>query len=48
MGDAGWEDPYEVRNGIVPGLILNRPELMWLMACWEAATAFDHQIKDDR
>lgn len=42
MGDAGWEDPYEVCNAIVPGLIMNKPELMWLTACWEAATAFDH------
>lgn len=48
MGDAGWETPYEVHNGVVLELIMNRPELMWLRACWEAVTAFDHQIKDAR
>ena len=38
MGDAGWESVYEVKDGRVPGLILNRPEQLWVSACWEAAT----------
>jgi hypothetical protein len=39
MGDAGWEKPYLVRNGSVPGLVLNDNERTWLFACWKAATA---------
>lgn len=38
MGDAGWEESYEVLDGKVPGLIMNMPELLWLKACWDAAT----------
>jgi hypothetical protein len=39
MGDAGWEHPYDVVDGKVPGLMLNRPEQLWLSACWEASGA---------
>lgn len=38
MGDAGWEKPYTVVAGRVPGLILGPSEALWLHACWRAAT----------
>lgn len=38
MGDAGWEHPYQVVDGAVPGLSMNGNERMWLAACWKAAT----------
>lgn len=38
-GDAGWETPYEVVDGIAPELIMRSDEKLWLRACWEAATA---------
>jgi hypothetical protein len=37
MGDAGWEKVYEVKDGRVPELILDRSEQLWVLACWEAA-----------
>jgi len=37
-GDAGWETPYEVVDGIAKELILRPEEGRWLRACWEAAT----------
>jgi hypothetical protein len=37
-GDAGWETPYEVVDGIAKELILGPEEGLWLRACWEAAT----------
>lgn len=40
-GDAGWETPYEVVDGIVPGLILSSTERQWLRACWREATAWN-------
>ncbi len=39
MGDAGWEYSYAVVDGQVPDLILNRPEQLWVSACWEASGA---------
>ena len=36
-GDAGWETPYEVVNGVAKELILSLEEGLWLRACWEAA-----------
>ncbi len=39
MGDAGWEHLYDVVDGKVPGLMLNRPEQLWVSACWEASGA---------
>ena len=45
VGDADWETSWEVCDGSVPGLIMDRQELMWLRACWEAATTFDPRIK---
>ena len=41
MGDAGWEKPHKVIDGLVPELILSQEEEMWLQACWNAATAFE-------
>ena len=39
MGDAGWEEPREVVDGRPSDLILSPSELIWLEACWKAATA---------
>ena len=38
-GDAGWETPYEVVNGVAQELIMGSEESLWLRACWHAATA---------
>jgi hypothetical protein len=51
MGDAGWEHPYDVVDGKVAGLMLNRPEQLWLSACWEASGALKavrEQIREER
>ena len=40
-GDAGWETPYEVVDGVAKELILTPEERLCLWACWEAATAGD-------
>src|SRR5712691_6156106 len=39
LGDAGWETPHAVIDGIVPDLVLSETERQWLRACWQAATA---------
>ena len=36
-GDIGWNTAQEVRDGEVPGLVLNKGEAAWLRACWNAA-----------
>jgi hypothetical protein len=36
MGDAGWETVHPVVNGEVDGLLMTKPELLWLRACWMA------------
>lgn len=38
MGDAGWDREYPVQDGYVKDLILNGPEIGWLVSCWAAAT----------
>ena len=38
LGDAGWETAHAVINGAVPDLILSESELLWVRACWQAAT----------
>jgi hypothetical protein len=38
MGDAGWDEPHEVLDGIAHGLVMNQAEALWLTACWYAAT----------
>ena len=38
LGDAGWETAHVVINGAVPDLILSESELLWVRACWQAAT----------
>ena len=51
LGDEGWEHPYDVVDGKVPELILNRPEQLWLSACWEASGALKaarEQIREER
>jgi hypothetical protein len=40
MGDTEWETVYLVQDNGVPGLILDHSELLWLAACWKAATCF--------
>jgi hypothetical protein len=50
-GDAGWEHLYDVVDGKVPKLVLNRPEQMWLLACWEASGALKamrEHIREER
>jgi hypothetical protein len=50
MGDAGWEHPYAVVDGKIPDLMLNRPERLWLSACWEASGALKlvrEQIREE-
>lgn len=37
-GDIEWNAVYQVKDGAVPDLILNREEAIWLAACWRAAT----------
>ena len=42
---------YNVVDGKVPELALNRPEQMWLPACWEASGALKamrEQIREER
>ena len=36
-GDAEWEKPFAVMNGLPEGLILSPEEQTWLQACWRAA-----------
>jgi hypothetical protein len=38
-GDAGWETQYPVVDGRVAELMLSQDEIMWLAACWRAATS---------
>ncbi len=44
LGDAGWETPHAVVDGAVPDLVLSEPELLWLHACWQAATGFRREV----
>lgn len=37
-GDRGWDNPIEVVEGGAIGVILTPAELLWLQACWLAAT----------
>lgn len=37
-GDAGWETPYQVVDGVAINLVMNSDEALWLQACWKAAT----------
>jgi hypothetical protein len=38
-GDAGWDKPYKVVDGLARGLSMRLEEKMWLLACWVAATS---------
>jgi len=38
LGDAGWETGHAVIDGLAPDLVLGEAELLWLRACWLAAT----------
>jgi len=35
VGDAGWESPYEMVDGVVPELVMGSAERLWLRACWD-------------
>jgi hypothetical protein len=37
-GDAGWNHPFEVKEGIAAGLVLAPDEATWLSACWRAVS----------
>jgi len=37
-GDAGWQTPIPVIDGVATGLRLGQDEARWLDACWHAAT----------
>ncbi len=39
LGDAGWQSPHTVVDDGVPDLLLSETEMVWLRACWRAATA---------
>lgn len=45
LGDAGWEEAYEVVDGTARNLVLADTEHRWLQACWAAATAFGTRPK---
>jgi hypothetical protein len=38
LGDAGWQTPHAVIDGIVPDVVLSETERQWLRACWRAAS----------
>jgi hypothetical protein len=37
-GDAGWDQRYDVSDGMAFKLVMNKFEQQWLAACWKAAT----------
>lgn len=37
-GDCGWDNTYSVVDGLVPEIVLNNKEKMWLLLCWLTAT----------
>jgi hypothetical protein len=37
-GDTGWAQRHRVVKGMVASLVLNAEEMLWLRACWAAAT----------
>jgi hypothetical protein len=45
LGDAGWETPHTVIDGIVPDLDLSETERHWIHACWQAATANRREVR---
>ena len=40
-GDASWEEPVSIFDGVAPGIILSEKESAWLHLCWETATYFE-------
>lgn len=39
-GDLGWDQPRPVEEGgKCPSVVLDEAEMLWLRACWMAATA---------
>lgn len=45
IGDAEWPHVYEVVDAAVPGVILNEPEALWIIACWMASVKIDSEAK---
>jgi len=37
-GDLGWDKPQDVKDGIVPDIILSREEKIWLKLVWAVAS----------
>jgi len=51
MPSTPWGYLYDVVDGKVSGLVLNRLEQIWLSACWEvsgALKAIREQTREDR
>ena len=44
LGDARWQTPHAVVDGAVAELRLSETELLWLRACWQAATATHQEV----
>lgn len=42
VGDNGWDHPITITDPLKPDVMLNQAELLWLQACWRAAT-FDEK-----
>lgn len=46
-GDLGWEHPRRVEEGgRYPSVVLDEAEMLWLRACWLAATAYRRFMKE--
>ncbi|KKN21921.1 hypothetical protein LCGC14_0920510 [marine sediment metagenome] len=48
LGDNQWTNMSTVVDGKAVGLIVNGPEAMFIKACWDAATHFDHLRREDK
>ncbi|NWJ98197.1 MAG: hypothetical protein HXX20_20775 [Chloroflexi bacterium] len=45
LGDADWATAYPVQDGKAADLLLGNSELLWLTACWKAATCVNLKPK---
>jgi hypothetical protein len=48
MGDWHWEKPIPVVDAKPQGVIVNRPEALWLEACWEVITPVRECLRQKR
>ena len=39
MGDVSWEEAIPIENGQAKNIVMIEHERLWLLACWQAATA---------